>query len=293
MKHLMALPIVFFMLLVQPAHAAKIELEFKGVKQVIEFDPTKKTDMDHAWALWRKSDNRKSYIYSETGSFRMYDEPRNNAKVTEIGNWYQELNSRFQQSPELAHLAWDKSKWHPRFPATDGGWLKLDDPYIIWPNQLKPMKQWPIRYIAYYHGTDTAATEAGIKPKYDEYTRWHFDREGFVLDNRTMKRKLYDGNPDRMFYFGDFVHEEAVLANNTEKSADLVGEGDYSGYSLNLRQFMERQKLVYRDSGPVSDRGGGNIFVWATFDDPIKPVYDKFNPKICIVDYKDRKRWTP
>lgn len=284
MKNLIRLLTLFILLGNIQAHAAKVELEFNGQKQVVEFDQHNETDMDRVWVLWRKSDNQKSYVYSETGIFRMYDEPRDDAKSIEIGSWYQEINSRFQQSPELAHINWDKRKWFSRLPSLGSGWIKLDDPNLIWPSQLKPVKEWPIRYIAYYRGTDTAAAEEGLKPKYDEYIRYQFDREGYLLDNRTMKRKKTSGgNLLRFFYFRDFVKITAVSPNDVEISVSTVGGG---GLAFNLKQALLEPKIEY-------DKDNGFISVWGSFDDPVQPVLDKNHHNVCVIDCKSRKRWEP
>lgn len=273
-----------------PLHAAKIELEFKGQKQVVEFDPGNPKDLDRAEKLWMKADYKKFYVYSEIGGFQVCEEPRDDSKCETYGGWYQELSTSSVTSPYLASIVWDKKKWHPRFWDKKSGWLKLDDPNLIWPNQLKPMKEWPIRYIAYYRGTDTAAAEEGIKPKYDEYERWHFDKEGFVLNNRTMKREVEDGILRRMFRYRDFVKVTGVSARDPDTPVSPEGG---MGYAFNLKKIFDEPKISYEDATPVSDRGGGNIFVWATFEDTVKPIHDKFNPAICIVDCKNRKRWAP
>jgi len=268
--------------------AAKIELEFKGQKQVVEFDPKNPKDFERAEKLWMKADYKKYYVYSATGTFRVFNEPREDAKFIEIGNWHQELNTARISSPYLAEYQYDKEKWHPRFSSKNPGWLKLDDPYIVWPHQLKPVTSWPIRYITLYRGTDTGETEAGITPKHDEYVRWHYDREGFLLNNRTMQRYIFDGAYWRIFRFGDLVQQVAV--SKLDAITKIYPDGGPSE-TFDLKQMLAKPKQSYRESTPVSDRGGGDIFVWATFDDPVKPVYDKFNPKICIVDCLNRKRW--
>ena len=265
------------------ANAAKIELEFKGQKQIVEFNPADKADMDRAWGLWRKSDNRQYFVYSETGIFQVFDEPRDNSKKIEVGSWYQQLDSRFQQSPELAHLTWDKNKWFPKFPSTGTGWIKLDDPNLVYNSQLKPVKEWPIRYFVYYGGEDTAAEEEGIKPKYDGYVRYQFDREGYLLDNRTMKRKKSaDGNLLRMFQVRQFVKSVAVTQSNLE----VALENDGAPVMFNLRQFLDMPKVEY-------DKDSGCISIWGGFDDPVKPVLDKSNGNACVIDCKSKKRWEP
>ncbi|MBU1424477.1 MAG: hypothetical protein KKH12_10480 [Gammaproteobacteria bacterium] len=265
------------------AHAAKIELEFNGQKQIVEFNPNDETDMERAVNLWRKSDNRKYFIYSETGIFQVYDAPRDDAKKKEVGSWYQEVNSRYQQSPRIAQLTWDKSKWFPRSPSLSTGWIKLDDPNLIYPDQLKPVKEWPIRYMAYYKGIDTAAAEEGIKPKYDEYQREQFDHEGYLLDNRTMKRKkTADGNFLRMFQFRQFVKSVAV----SPTALDVRLDNDGAPIKFNLKQFLAMPKVEY-------DKEGQGIYVWASFDDPVKPVYDKEHYNACVIDCENRKRWEP
>lgn len=283
MKHCIRFFALFILVSIAQAHAAKIELEIEGQKQTVEFDLNINADLERAMTLWRKTENRKSYVYSETGIFQMYDRPRDDAKITKIGNWYQELNSSFQHSPRLADLTWDKKKWHPRFPYADGGWLKLDDPNLIWPSQLKPVKEWPIRYIAYYGGEDTVAAEEGIKPKYDPYERRQFDREGYLLNNRTMKRKISpSGNFLRVFQHRDFIKVEAVSRNDLEHSVDNDGHP----LSFNLKQYLNSPKLEY-------DKHSDYISIWATFDDPVKPIYDKHNNNACVIDCKNRRRWAP
>ena len=271
------------MLLAQPAHAAKIELEFKGQKQVVEFDPKNPKDVDRAEKLWTKADYKKFYVYSETGTFRVFEEPRENAKSKEIGNWYQELSTSSVTSPYLADLSWDKKKWHPRFYFPERGWLKLDDPYIIWPQQLKPVRTWPIRYFAYFGGEDTAAAEEGVKPKYDPYVRYQFDREGYLLNNRTLERmKTIDGWWRRMFQYRDFIHLTPVWPRDPE--TPIFKDGG-PALSFNLKQFLADPKLEY-------DEHSGYISVWASFDDPVKSIYDK-NNNACVINCKNRKRWAP
>lgn len=203
MKHIIRLLALSIFLISFHAQADKIEIEIKGQKQTVEFNPNDKADMDRALAIWSKADNQTTYVYFETGIVKVFDEPRDDAKFIEIGTWYLELNSLHQQSPNFTRLTWDKSKWHPRHYFASRGWIKLDDPNLIHPDQLKPVKEWPIRYFAHYSGTDTTV----IVPKYDEYSRKQFDRQGYLLDNRTMKRvKTSDGWLRRMFFFRDFVH---------------------------------------------------------------------------------------
>ena len=265
------------------AHAAKIELEFKGQKQIIEFDPKNKSDFARAENLWRKADSRTFYVYFETGVFRVYDEPSEQSKFKEIGSWYQELNSSHPAHPKFAEVTWDKSKWHPRFYYPKRGWIRLDDPNLIWPHQLKPVTEWPIRYIAYYRGTDTAAAEEGITPEYDEYERDQFDREGYLLDNRTMKRKkTSDGNFVRMFQFRQFVKSVAVAPTDIDKML----ENDGAPIMLNLKKLQAEPKVEY-------DKDSGFISAWASFDDPVKPILDKNNGNTCVMDCESRKRWQP
>ena len=281
MKNIIRLFVLSLLLLSLQAHADKMELEFKGQKQIVEFNPADKKDMDRAWNLWRKSDNRQYYVYSETGIFQVYDAPRDDAKKIEVGSWYQQLDSRFQQSPELVHLTWDKNKWFPKFPSTGTDWIKLDDPNLIYPDQLKPVKEWPIRYMASY--INRAATEETIKPKYDDYDRNQFDREGFELDNRTLQRKKLGENYLRMFYCRDFVKLVAVSPTNLEVSVSKVGG---MGLAFNLKQFLASPKVEY-------DKEGQGIYAWASFDDPVKPVYDKEHYNACVMDCKSKKRWEP
>ncbi len=283
MKNIIRIFVLSLLLLGFQANAAKIELEFSGQKQIIEFNPTDKKDVERAWNLWRKSDNRNYYVYSETGIFQVYDEPRDDAKKIEVGSWYQQLDSRFQQSPELAHFTWDKNKWFPKFPSAGTGWIKLDDPNLIYPDQLLPVKEWPIRYMAHYKGTDTAAAEEGIKPKYDEYRRKQFDREGYLLDNRTMKRKKVGENFVRMFFCRDFVKLTAVSPKDLEVAFSKTGG---LGVAFNLKKALVDPKIEY-------DKDSGFISIWGSFDDPVKPVLDKNNGNACVIDCKDRKRWEP
>ena len=283
MKNLNRLLTLVILLVSIQAHAAKIELEFKGQKQIVEFDQHNEADMERVWDLWRKGDNQTAYVYSETGIFKVYNEPKDDAKFIEIGSWSLELNSLHQQSPELAHFSWDKSKWHPRFYYPERGWIKLDDPNLIWPSQLKPVKEWPIRYIAYYRGTDTAAAEEGLKPKYDEYSRWQFDREGFVLDNRTMKRKKMGENYIRMFHYRDFVKVTAVSPENVELAFSKWGG---LGFAFNLKQALVEPKIEY-------DKDSSFIYIWGSFDDPVQAVLDKNNGNACVIDCKSKKRWEP
>lgn len=280
MKNTIQLLFALFLTFCLPAaQADKMELEFKGQKQIVEFNPTDKKDVERAWDIWRKSDNRQYYVYSETGIFQVYDEPRDDAKKTEVGSWYQQLDSRFQQSPELVHFTWDKKKWFPKFPSTGTDWIKLDDPNLIYPDQLKPVKEWSIRYMAYYKGLNTET----IHPKFDEYQRDQFDREGYLLDNHTMKRKKLGENYLRMFYYRDFVQITAVSPNNLDVDVDPNGG---PGLAFNLKKFLAMPKVKY-------DKDGQDIYVWASFDDPIKPVYDKGHHNACVIDCKDRKRWEP
>ena len=258
MKHCFRLFTLLIFIAIAQAHAAKIELEFKGEKQVVEFDPNNKPDFERAENMWRKSDGRTFYVYSETGVFRVFEEPREDAKFKEIGGWYQQLNTRHPRHPDFAGKSWDKTKWHPRFYFPERGWLKLDDPNLIWPNQLKPVKEWPIRYIAYYGGIEMNAPEDGKKRKYDEYERWHFDREGFMLDNRTMKRKKLDENFVRVFQHRNFVKVTAVAPTNLDTAVSRDGG---MGYAFNLKQALAEPKIEY-------DKQSESIFVWAAFDDP-------------------------
>jgi hypothetical protein len=284
MKNIIRIFALLLLLFVLSAQAVQIEVEIKGQKQIVEFNPDDKADMDRAWNLWRKSDNRQYYVYSETGIFQVYDAPRDDAKKIEVGSWYQQLDSRFQQSPELVHLTWDKNKWFPKFPSTGTDWIKLDDPNLINPDQLKPVKEWPIRYFAYFRGTDTAAAEAGIKPKYDEYIRYQFDREGYLLDNRTMKRrKTSDGWWRRMFIYRDFVHLTPVLPNEVDMP---IFKGGGPALSFNLKKALVDPKIEY-------DKESGFISIWGSFDDPVKPVLDKSNGNACVIDCENRKRWEP
>ena len=281
MKNIIRLFVLSLLLLSLQAHADKMELEFKGQKQIVEFNPADKADMDRAWNLWRKSDNRQYYVYSETGIFQVYDAPRDDANKIEVGSWYQQLDSRFQQSPELVHLTWDKNKWFPKFPSTGTDWIKLDDPNLIWPDQLKPVKDWPIRYMAFY--IDRAATEESIKPKYDDYDRVQFDREGFELDNRTLQRKKLGENYLRMFYCRDFVLITPVSPKDIE--VDVAPSGGL-GLGFNLKQLLASPKIKF-------DKNSGFISIWGSFDDPVKPVLDKSNGNACVMDCKNKKRWEP
>ncbi len=281
MKNAIRLFVFSLLLLSIQAHAAKIELEFNGQKQIVEFEPNDAADMERAVNLWRKSDNRKYYIYSETGIFQVYDEPRDDAKKTEVGSWYQELNSRYPQSPRIAQLVWDKSKWFPKSPSLSTGWIKLDDPNLIYPDQLKPVKEWSIRYMANY--INRSATEGSIRPKYDDYERTQFDREGYLLDNHTMKRKKLGENYLRMFYCRDFIKLVAVSPADLEVSVSKIGG---MGLAFNLKTFLAMPKVEY-------DKDGHGIYVWASFDDPVKPVYDKEHFNACVIDCKNKKRWEP
>ena len=281
MKNIIHTFVLFLLLFSFQALADKMELVFKGQKQIVEFNPADKTDMDRAWSLWRKSENQKSYVYSETGIFKVYNEPRDDAKFKEIGSWYLELNTLDEQSPEIVHFTWDKSKWHPRKYYPEDGWIKLDDPNLIYPDQLKPVKEWPIRYMAFY--IDRAATEESIKPKYDDYDRVQFDREGYLLDNRTMKRKKSaDGNLLRMFQYRQFARAVAVSPN----ALDVRLENGGAPVKFNLKQLLDSPKVEY-------DKNSGYISIWGSFDDPVKPVLDKSNGNACVIDCENRKRWEP
>jgi len=285
MNNITRLLTLFIFLFSFHAQADKIELVIQGKKQIVEFNPNDKADMDRAWKIWRTADNKKTYVYFETGTLRLYEEPRDDAKFIEIGTWCQELNTLSQQSPEFARLTWDKSKWHPRTSQREPGWIRLDDPNLIHPNQMKPVKEWPIRYYVSFKGTDTAASEEGLKPKYDEYSRTQFDREGYLLNNRTMERmKTSEGWLYRMFYYRDFVRLTAVLGNALDEPR--TKEGGSGGFSLNLKQFLATPKVTY-------DEYSGFIRAWASFDDPVIPLIDKNNFNACAIDCKDKKRWEP
>lgn len=277
---------LFIFIALTYAHAATIELEFNGQKQIVEFDPNNPKDLDRVERLWMKADHRNQkafYVYSETGGFQVCEEPRNDSKCKLFGGWYQELSTSSVTSPYFVGTVWDKTKWHPRGHLPGYGWLKLDDPNLIWPSQLKPVKEWPIRYIAYYGGEDTVAAEEGIKPKYDPYERRQFDREGYLLNNRTMKRKISpSGNFLRVFQHRDFIKVEAVSRNDLEHSVDNDGHP----LSFNLKQYLNSPKLEY-------DKHSDYISIWATFGDPVKPIYDKHNNNACVIDCKNRRRWAP
>jgi hypothetical protein len=284
MKNIIRIFALAMLLLGLQAHAARIELEFNGQKQIVEFNPNDEADMERIWNLWRKSDNRQYYIYSETGIFQFYDAPRDDAKKTEVGSWYQQLDSRFQQSPDFANLTWDKSKWFPKFPSAGTDWIKLDDPNIIYPDQLKPVKEWPIRYMAHYKGPYTYEEDESPVPKYDRYTRYQFDREGYLLDNRTMKRKkTSDGWWQRMFILRDFVHLTSVWPNDVD--VPIFKEGG-PGLGFNLKKYLASPKLKYK-------KPTGFISIWGSFDDPVKPIFDKENDNACVIDCKNKKRWEP
>ena len=132
MKNIIRTFTLSLLLLGFQAHAAKIELEIKGQRQIVEFNPADKADLIRVMNIWNKSDNLKFYVYSETGMFKIYEEPRDDAKFIEIGNWYQVLDSMCQQSPEFTNLTWDKSKWHPRTcNVSEPGWIKLDEAFLL------------------------------------------------------------------------------------------------------------------------------------------------------------------
>lgn len=267
-------------------HAAKLELEFKGQKQIVEFDPNNPKDLDRVERLWMKADHMDQkvfYVYSETGGFQVCEEPRNDSKCKVYGGWYQQLSTSNVTSPYFVSVVWDKTKWYPRGHLPGYGWLKLDDSNLIWPSQLEPAKEWAIRYLASYRGTDTAAAEAGITPKYDEYTRWHFDREGFVLDNRTMRRKKIGDNFLRVFQYRNFVKVTAVSPKEIDVAVSKEGG---LGLSFNIKEALASPKIEY-------DKDSGFISAWAGFDDPPKPILDKNNGNACVADCKSRKRWEP
>ena len=110
-----------------------------------------------------------------------------------------------------------------------------------------------------------------------------FDRDGYLLSNHTMKRKISpSGNFLRVFRYRDFIKVEAVSRNDLEHSLDNDGHP----LAFNLKQALADPKIEY-------DKESDFISVWATFDDPIKPIYDKQNNNACVIDCKSRKRWAP
>lgn len=280
------------LLLTLPAHAAQIEVEINGQKQIVEFNPNDKADLQRAWDIWNKGDDRKSIIYFTTCIIKIYQEPREDAKFTEARRCDLQLHSNDQSTPELANLTWDKNIWYrSNYYLPGKGWIRLDDPNIVRPEQLKPMKDWPIRYVAEYEFVDDDS--------YDNYSRMQFDREGFLLNSQTLERAKFGSDVApfhtddkaltfevRMFYYGDYVRLTTVSVAAPDVA--FLKAGGMVRPSFNLKQLLATPKVQYDDTS-----GEPKIHVWASFDDPVKPVYDKAHGHACVMDCKDKSRWVP
>lgn len=273
------------------AAAAQIELTIQGKKQVILFDPHNKSDMEKILDLWQLSDGKSFYIYSDIGGFIMCKHPINDNSCKRVGNWAIGLSTQVPNSPELVDIKFDKNQWFPRDYHRDTWWIKMDDPHIVWPKQMQPITNWPIRYMMHYVPDETV--EEPIKYKYDNYRRYQFDQDGFLLDNRTMNRYVYRSNTHtlmyRMFGYKDFVALMPVEQSTPQIS--FVVDGGDPAIAFQVSEQKRQPKIAYIDPGQGIP--GDEIYAWASFDDPVQPLYDKKHGNLCVMDCKSRKRWAP